>query len=214
MLTVESDAPGRLSSMQVQLVGAGGALALRAQERLDAGSGSADLLVADLNADGAADMVLADSAGGKIRVHINDGAGAFAALASYPSETASYGSWDQPAALAVAPIFGTVPDLVVADPVARSVSLLANDGQGGFDGQRSDVYIGHVLSDVLATDLDADGDVDIATANSDDASVTVVYNNGRGNFNARVSIDAGTGPAALAAGHLNADDHQIGRAHV
>lgn len=208
VLTVESDAPGRQSSVQVHLVGAGGALALRAQEPLAAGIGSADLLVVDLNADGAADMVLADSAGGKIHVHINDGAGAFTAMASYPSDMASYGAWDRPAAMAVAPIFGSAPDLVVADPVARSLSLLANDGQGGFDQQRTDVYIGHVLADVLAVDLDADGDVDIATANADDASVTILYNNGRGNFNARAAIDVGSGPAALAAGHLNADDHR------
>ncbi len=207
VLTIESDAPGRSASTQVMLSGAGGALALRAQPVQMAGRGPADLLVADFNGDGAVDLAVADSAGGQVRVHYNDGSGDFKDAVVFPNETSSYGDWDQPAFLAAAAIFGTGIDLVVGDPVARSISILANRG-GRFDSERHDIYIGHTIADVLAVDLDADGDSDIATANWDDASVTVLYNNGRGTFNARTALAVDPGPVALAAGYLNADDHR------
>ena len=207
VLTIETDVPGRLASTQVALSGAGGALALRAQSAQMAGSGPADLIVADFNGDGTPDLAVADSAGGQVRVHFNDGSGGFADVVVFPNETSTYGDWDQPAFLATAPIFGAAADLVVGDPVARSISILANSG-GRFDSERQNIYIGHTIADVLATDLDADGDSDIATANWDDASVTILFNNGRGTFNARTALAVDPGPVALTAGYLNADDHR------
>ena len=207
VLIIESDAPGRSATTQVALSGAGGALALRAQTAQMAGSGPADLLVADFNGDGAVDLAIADSAGGQVRVHYNDGSGGFTDVVVLPNETSSYGDWDQPSFLAAAPILGAGIDLIVGDPVARSISILANSG-GRFDSERQNIYIGHTIADVLAADLDADGDSDIATANWDDASVTILYNNGRGTFNARTALDVDPGPVALAAGYLNADDHR------
>jgi hypothetical protein len=207
VLTIETDVPGRLASTQVALSGAGGALALRAQSPQMAGSGPADLIVADFNGDGAPDLAIADSAGGQVRVHYNDGSGDFTDAAIFPSEVSTYSDWDQPAFLATASIYGAEIDLVVGDPVERSISILANSG-GRFDSERHTIYIGHTIADVLAVDLDADGDADIATANWDDASVTILFNNGRGTFNARTALAVDPGPVALAAGYLNADDHR------
>ncbi len=205
-LTVESDALGRSARVDVDLLGAGGALSLRAVDPVAAGLGAADLLVADLNGDGMPDLALADSAGGQVRVHLNNGVGSYAEAVAYPTFNGTYQPWDQPMALAVAPIYGGTPDLLVADPVSRSISVLSNDGSGGFDGARSDLYIGHMLADVVAADFDADGDADIATANWDDGSITVLSNGGRGTFSSRVTIDVPAGPQALAASDLNADD--------
>ncbi len=207
-LTLESDAPGRLASTAIRLAGAGGALALRAQTAQAAGRGPADLLLADFDSDGAIDLAVADSAGGQVYVYFNDGDGVFTTVNTFPNALSSYGDWDRPMALAAAPILSTGLDLVVADPVARSLSILANDGSGGFNIERQDIYIGHIVSDVLATDLDADGDVDLATANWDDASLSVLFNNGLGTFNARIALATEAGPVALAAGYLNADDHR------
>ena len=79
---------------------------------------------------------------------------------------------------------------------------------GAFNGNRSDIYIGHALADVIAADFDADGDADLATANWDDASITVLYNDGRGTFSSRATLPVPEGPMALAASDLNADDRR------
>ena len=206
-LRISSDAPGRLGSTEVSLEGAGGALALRPLTELVAGIGPADMLVVDLDQDGALDMAIADSAGGQLRVLFNDGTGQFSEPIIYPGTVSAYGDWDEPVALAAAAIYGNGPDLVVGDPVARSISILQNDGTGFFDFSREDIFIGHQVADVLTADLDADGDIDIAVANRDDASVTVLFNNGEGSFNARITRDVETGPTALLAAHLDPDEH-------
>ena len=208
MLTIESDALGRSARTTIQLLGAGGALSLSAQEPISAGSGAADLLVADFNDDGKPDLALADSAGGQVLIHLNDGQGSFANARAFPEGNAPYAPWDRPVALAAATLFNGSLDLVVADPIARSISLLSNDGQGGFIGDRNDIYIGHALADVIAADFDADGDEDLATANWDDASITVLYNGGRGTFSSRSTLRVPEGPIALAASDLNADDRR------
>ena len=206
-LQIESDAPGRLSSAAISLKGAGGALALRPLTELVAGVGPADMLVVDLDQDGALDLAIADSASGQLRVLFNDGTGLFLEAVVYPGASSSYGDWDQPVTLAAAAIFGNGLDLVVGDPVARSISILQNDGMGFFDISREDIFIGHQIADVLTADLDADGDFDIAVANRDAASVTVLFNNGEGSFNARITCDVEAGPTALLATHLDPDEH-------
>ena len=61
---------------------------------------------------------------------------------------------------------------------------------------------------MIAADFDADGDADLATANWDDASITVLYNGGRGTFSSRRTLRVPEGPMALAASDLNADDRR------
>jgi hypothetical protein len=66
---------------------------------------------------------------------------------------------------------------------------LANDGHGRFDGRREDIFIGHQLADVVAVDLDADGDVHIAVANGPNTeTITLLCNDGRGGMSARAVL--------------------------
>jgi len=207
ILRFVNDTSEQIGTTEVTLSGAGGALALRPLDPLATGTGSSDLLVVDLDQDGTLDLALVDSIDGQLRIHFNDGTGHFADSFLYPGAASTYGHWDRPVALAAAPIFGNGIDLIIGDPIARSISILFNDGTGNFDLSREDIFIGHQVADIIATDLDADADVDIAVANSDDASVTVLLNNGEGTFNARVTYQVGEGPAALLAAHIDADDH-------
>jgi len=207
VLQIVSDVPGRMGTLEIPLAGTGGALALRPQPAVAAGGGPVDLLIEDWNLDDLPDLAVADSANGQVRVMRNDGTGSFDELAVYPGPSSVYRSFDEPVALAAAPIFGSAPDLIVADRVARSISILENDGEGRFDHSREDIFIGHGITDVLAEDLDADGDVDIAVANGDDPSITLLFNNGQGSFNARTTRTVEVGPVALAAGNLNTDGH-------
>ena len=143
-----------------------------------------------------------------MRIHLNDGLGAFDDAKAFPEENTPYERWDRPVALSAAPLFNGSLDLIVADPIAQSISLLSNDGLGAFNGSRSDIYIGHALADVIAADFDADGDADLATANWDDASITVLSNDGRGTFSSRATLPVPEEPMALAASDLNADDRR------
>ena len=203
-----SDAPGESGEWVVQLKGTGGGLTLEPLPPVAVGEGAVELLIADWNGDQQPDLAVADSAGGRVRVLLNDGTGTFFETNVFPGPNSLYGKWDQPVALAGAPLFGESLDLIVGDQVARQVSILQNDGEGHFDQHREDIFIGHRVAGLLAADLDADGDADIAVTNRDTTTITLLFNNGLGNFNARVVRPVGAGPVALAAANLDADDHR------
>ena len=203
-LLIRSDA--RINAeVRVPLRGNGSALALRAQNGLHVGRGISRMLNADLDANGSIDVVLADSAAGSLRILLNDGNGNFETQQRIPTNRSTYGNWDSPNAMAVAPIYGDALDLIVADPMARILSVLRNNGVGNLASDRNDIYIGYTVADVLPLDIDADGDFDLATANSDAASVLVLKNNGRGTFSTRDAYQVDLSPIDLASGNLNED---------
>ena len=208
-LVLISDMPGLASRHVMTLRGSGGALALRPETPAAAGNGAAAMVLVDFNQDGFQDMALADSSAGQIQVWLNDGNGTFpvAGRTVYPSAVSTFQRWDQPIALSAAAVFGAAPDLIIADQIGRSISILANDGKGGFNDNRTDVFIGHALRAVEALDLDADGDTDIAVADGSAPSLTILFNNGQGSFNARISRAVDEGPSAIRGANLNADNH-------
>ena len=207
VLTIVSDSPWAPGRLEVALKGSGGALDLSPEAATNVGSRPVDFVVVDLDSDGDNDVAVADSGG--VHVLLNDGNGAFPDefRRSYPGPSSSFGGWDRPVAIDAAPVFGGAPDLVIADSVAQTVSILTNDGTGHFDGPRRDIFIGHSVTDVTAVDVDADGDIDIAVTDGDIPTLTVLLNNDAGSFNARFSKAVEFGPSAVVAGNLNADGH-------
>lgn len=210
-LAIVSDAPLGFGFTQVVLRGEGNALSLEPLPGIYIGEYPVDLAIADLDGVNGLDLVLADSASGQIHVLLNEGGGTYppSRRQSYPGLASSYGPWVEPVAVTLTPIFGTTAaDLVVGDRVARSVSVVRNSGTGSFDGERQDVFIGHQLTDLDAADLDADGDRDIVVANGPGSdSVTLLFNDGAGGFEARAVVTVQDGPVAIVAGHLNPDGH-------
>ena len=209
-LTIFSNAPGRLASLKIPLMGAGGLLALRRDPAINVGLAPVAMAVADLDGNGSPDVAAVDSARGELHVLLNDNRGFFpmGERSVYPSSTSRFGRWDGPVSVVAAPIYNTELDLVIGDRIARSVSLLANDGSGGFSNLRENIFIGHELADVHVADLDADGDSDIAVANGESSdSITLLFNNGRGSFSARVVVAVRPGPTAVVSGALDADGH-------
>lgn len=106
------------------------------------------------------------------------------------------------------------PDLAVANDYTTGISVLRNTSARmpiGSVGLAAPVTIrlGNYArvnpQDLALVDLDADGDTDIASANWYQNSVSILVNDGDGNFAAPRIIPAGFRPEAVTPADLNAD---------
>ena len=97
-----------------------------------------------------------------------------------------------------------LPDIVTANGQDNSVSLLLNDGHGGFS-PHTDYPVGGNPAAVLAADFNNDGVPDIAVANQNTNSISILLGNGNGSVRALPAFSTGAGPEALAAGDFNHD---------
>jgi hypothetical protein len=88
------------------------------------------------------------------------------------------------------------------------VNVLLSDGSGsvpdGTLGARTTYAVGAVPQGVVAADLNGDGKMDLATANSTGGTVSILLGNGAGGFAAAVDFPTGgTQPTGIAAGDLD-----------
>ena len=75
------------------------------------------------------------------------------------------------------------PDLIAANSLANTVTVLLNNGAGAFtEAPGSPVEVGASPQFLAIADFNGDGKPDIATANSPDNTVTVLLGNGAGGF--------------------------------
>lgn len=161
---------------------------------------------ADLDRDGALDLAVACSLSSSVVVLRNQGNGTFALHqevaagqgATFPVASDLDGDEDL--------------DLAVAIQTERQVGVLFNDGTGRL-GDLQKYNIGIEVTSVAAGDLDQDGDLDLVTANfsGTDAvpgrSLSVLLNQGRGDFAAPRPVTVGTNPTVVRAVDLDADGH-------
>ncbi len=166
----------------------------------------------DLDGDGDRDIVTADGTAGSATLLFNDGTGLFptAVTLSMPGGSAS--------AAAIGDLNGDGRNdfvVTVAGPAACSavstIVAFLNDGLGGFVAQ-TPVTVGPGPSDVVLCDLDNDGDLDAVTANVDaneagcpDQSLSLLLNDGAGQFAAATHLPLGSGPSSIALGDLDLD---------
>ncbi|HVY46451.1 MAG TPA: VCBS repeat-containing protein, partial [Minicystis sp.] len=90
------------------------------------------------------------------------------------------------------------------------VDVLFSDGEAGFKSVGGLPYVSYAVgaspSDLAIGDVDGDGDLDIAVANAGDDTVTLLINDGSGNFTpVTKALPAGSAPSRIAVGDLNAD---------
>ncbi len=97
-------------------------------------------------------------------------------------------------------------DLVAAKAHSSVVSVLVNDGQGGFAPHVDYPTAASPVSVALA-DLDGDRLLDVTTADADRKAVSVLLNRGDGTLAAKDDYGTGIGPVAVAAGDLDRDGH-------
>ena len=112
---------------------------------------------------------------------------------------------NRPIALAAADFNGDGRlDIATANAQDNTISILLNDGHGGFL-PHADYVVGTFPVALIAADFNNDGLLDLAVANQSDNTITVLLGNGNGTFQSTGPMLAGRRPSALAAGDFNHD---------
>lgn len=95
-------------------------------------------------------------------------------------------------------------DLAVPNSGSDTISVLSNDGAGGFTSMAT-LATAALPRGLVAADLDADGDIDLSVALEEAAAVAIFTNQGDGTFASTVQLDTPELPIALGLGDLDAD---------
>ena len=148
----------------------------------------------DVNSDGAADLVVADTA---VSILLGNGDGTFQTPLSYAAGlrvgSVGAGDFDGDGRL----------DVAAANTGSSNVSILLGNGDGTL--QATQVY-GHLddLEDIIIGDFDGDGTPDLAGAGSTTGTgISILLGNGDGTFQPAIDYFAGPNPANLVATDLN-----------
>src|ERR1035438_1501216 len=95
-------------------------------------------------------------------------------------------------------------DLITANTGTNTLSVLTNNGTGGF-ALASSPTVGNGPYFVVAVDVNGDGKVDAISANYSATTLSVLTNNGAGSFVLASSPAVGTHPDWVAAADVNGD---------
>jgi hypothetical protein len=165
-----------------------------------------DIAVADMNGDGALDLVIANTGTPDLTVLLGDGHGRFIPAPHSPFATPS-----QPHVhgVAVANFMGDGKPAVVTDSWGQDAFLLIpSDGLGNLLPPGRLVHTGkRPYQRLRAADFNGDGKPDVVTTDLDENAVTIQLGDGRGGFTEAPGspFPAGGAPWAVAIDDLNHD---------
>jgi hypothetical protein len=162
-------------------------------------SGPRPLAVGDFNGDNKPDIAVGNPIASTLAIFINNGAGGFGAVTTYPLEIFS-----NPLSIAIGDFNGdSKADLITANEGKDKVSLFLGDGTGKFSAP---VYfnVGIDPNGVTAGDFNGDGKLDAAVANTGSAMVSILEGNGAGSFSPAVNY-ATSYATSITAADFNAD---------
>ncbi|WP_189525202.1 FG-GAP-like repeat-containing protein [Nostoc sp. 'Peltigera membranacea cyanobiont' 232] len=124
--------------------------------------------------------------------------------ASFTSAT-KFLAGTNPKSVTVADIDGDgKKDLVIANSGDDNISVLLNDGSGGF-GTPTNYTVGVSPSFVAVADFDGDSKLDFVVTNSSDNNISVLLNDGSGGFGTPTNFTVGTNPNAIAVADFDGD---------
>ena len=110
-------------------------------------------------------------------------------------------------------------DLVAINANANTVSVLENNGVGGFT-QVTTIPVGNDPQSVAVGDVNSDGHLDVLTANNDDDTFSLALGNGDQTFQTRSDFAGGSGPRSIQVADVDSDGNldvllsNIGDDHV
>ncbi len=165
------------------------------------------IALADINGDGNADIVTANTVSGDLSILLGDGAGGFAAATHLVTGMG-------PVVVGVKDVTGDgVVDIVTLNTSAQSVSVLVGDGSGGYASAVDyPIYPAQDIQDYMPwpwgmtlADVNGDGALDILTANTQNDTVSVLVNDGAGHFSTYAWFDTGALPGAVAVADIDGD---------
>jgi len=195
-----------------------------------AGTRPVAITTGDFNGDGNLDVAAANNDSGDVSVLLGQGDGTLIDAGT----TFRIGTPDlaAPAALAVGDFNGDgKPDVVVADEIGNTVSVLLNSGTTPLFDASINSNAGTSPEAVVVADFNGDGKLDVATADNLDDTATVLLGTGDGHFvppsfcstqpaqpcrqnsecpdggtcDARSALSSGAAPTALVAVDLDGD---------
>jgi hypothetical protein len=170
----------------------------RRMPSIHAGSAPASLALADFDADGALDMVVANTKDNTLTVVRGGGDGSF-----HPSAVLATGN--EPRSVATSDLDGDGDiDIAVVNGVDATLGIYANQGDGTF-AAAVEHPTGASPEHVVATDIDHDSRPDLLVVSSDDDSLAVFLADQAGGFLPRSDFPAGTNPVRLTLVDLNDD---------
>ncbi len=183
------------------------------QQVLSVGYGPASAAVADINADGKIDLIIANQSDNTVSVLLNTTA-AGAAQASFAAQ-ATFATQSLTTSIAIADINADgKPDLVVANYSGNSISILLNTTAPGasvpsFAVQQA-FAAGLSPHSVVVADFNGDGKPDVATANLTSGTFSVFLNTTMPGaqlvgFTPQQAFAAGPDPYSIASADVNGD---------
>lgn len=155
------------------------------------------VVVADFNADGKADLAVANAKDGTVTILLGNGDGTFTPASGSPITVGA-----GPDALAVGDFnVDDIPDLAVSNGKAGTVTVLIGKGDGTFKATvASPITVGTNPDALAVGDFNGNGDPGIVVANAGSNNIMYLQGNGDGTFKGPVSTPVGTAPSALAVG--------------
>ena len=198
-------ANGKAGTVTVLLGKGNGTFTAASGSPITVGTAPDALAVADFNANGNPDLAVANRGSNTVTVLLGNGDGTFTAATGSPVSVGT-----APSSVSVGDFNADGDlDLAVANSGNNTVSVLLGKGDGTFTAASgSPITVGTGPSAVATADLNADGKLDLAVANSGDDTLSVLLGKGDGTFApaAGSPITVGAGPSAVAMADFNADN--------
>ena len=165
-----------------------------------AGQSIRGITVLDAEGDGDIDIVSANYSANNLALLLNNGSGVFGSAQSFESG----GNGERAVAAADVNEDG-IGDLIVGVFNSNELLMLLGDGSGGY-ALSDRISVGGSPWMLAIGDINGDGTLDVASANSSNNSASAAFTDGQGNFINAVSYSSGgTFPLAIDLGDLDGD---------
>lgn len=168
---------------------------------LTAGTNPRAIIGVDIDSNGENDLVVANEGSDDVMIFLNNGSGTF-------GTATTIGVGAGPRDLVAADVNGDGQvDLVTADSGNAGISVILNFGSGAFS-----TAIPHASTagsspwNLAAADFNSDGHVDVAVLNRNTSNISIMTNDGGGNFTETSSVPTGTTlGTSIEVGDMNGD---------